>query len=123
MEDIDKITKAYEACKNSFNRKCSECPYDKDCYHDGFHARFVKDAIEMLKLQQLDIQSMRDTMQSMIEGVCVFAGNKQIIVPSIVRCKDCKHRYNDDECPYCNRCGRRDFPNDYWYCADGEKRE
>lgn len=41
----------------------------------------------------------------------------------LVRCKDCKHRYdNDKKCPYCNECGGREYPPDDWFCADGERK-
>ena len=41
----------------------------------------------------------------------------------IVHCKDCKHRFNDEECHICNLCGRLKFPDDDWFCADGEAKD
>lgn len=39
----------------------------------------------------------------------------------IVRCNDCRHRYNNDhKCPFCNECGAKEYPGDDWFCADGE---
>ena len=45
-------------------------------------------------------------------------------VQQLVRCKNCKHRYdNDQKCPFCNECGGRDYPGDNWFCADGEQND
>ena len=44
-------------------------------------------------------------------------------IGEIVRCKDCKFQGDDLNCPYCNLCGKRKFPNDDWYCADGERKK
>ena len=49
--DREKVIKAWECC-NPFNRKCKECPYEKDCYHDGISRHMVADAIAMLKEQE-----------------------------------------------------------------------
>jgi hypothetical protein len=55
--DREKVIKAWECC-NPFNRKCNECPYEKDCYHDGISRHMVADAIAMLKEQENDIHHM-----------------------------------------------------------------
>ena len=49
--DREKVIKAWECC-NPFNRKCNECPYEKDCYHDGISRHMVADAIALLKEQE-----------------------------------------------------------------------
>jgi hypothetical protein len=59
--DREKVIRAWECC-NPFNRKCNECPYEKDCYHDGISRHMVADAVALLKEQE-----------------------------AVVRCKDCKH--------------------------------
>ncbi len=51
MPDRKMVVKAWECC-NPFNRKCNECPYEKDCYHDGISRYMVADAIALLKEQQ-----------------------------------------------------------------------
>lgn len=51
MADIEKVIRAWECCK-PFNRQCKECPYEKDCYHDGVSRHMVDDAITLLKEQQ-----------------------------------------------------------------------
>ena len=49
--DREKVIKAWECC-NPFNRKCNECPYEKDCYHDGISRHMVADALVLLKEQE-----------------------------------------------------------------------
>ena len=49
--DRNKVIKAWECC-NPFNRKCKECPYEKDCYHDSISRNMVADAIAILKEQE-----------------------------------------------------------------------
>jgi len=51
MPDREKVIKAWECC-NPFNRKCKECPYEKDCYHDGVSRHMVADAVALLKEQE-----------------------------------------------------------------------
>lgn len=51
MPDREKVIRAWECC-NPFNRKCNECPYEKDCYHDGISRHMVADAIALLKEQE-----------------------------------------------------------------------
>lgn len=48
--DRERVFRAWECC-NPFNRKCNECPYEKDCYHDGISRHMVADAIALLKEQ------------------------------------------------------------------------
>ena len=48
MPDRERVIKAWECC-NPFNRKCNECPYEKDCYHDGISRHMVADALALLK--------------------------------------------------------------------------
>ena len=53
--DREKVIKAWECC-NPFNRKCKECPYEKDCYHDGISRHMVADAVALLKEQEGQVQ-------------------------------------------------------------------
>ena len=55
MPDREKVIRAWECC-NPFNRKCNECPYEKDCYHDGISRHMVADAIELLKEQEAKLK-------------------------------------------------------------------
>lgn len=51
MPDREKVIKAWDCC-NPFNRKCNECPYEKDCYHDDISRHMVADAVDLLKEQE-----------------------------------------------------------------------
>ena len=48
MANVEDVIKAWDCC-NPYNRKCKECPYEKDCYHDGISRHMVADAITLLK--------------------------------------------------------------------------
>ena len=44
--------------------------------------------------------------------------------PEIIRCKDCKHRDPEDKKCDCGHDIEWQLPrDDYWYCADGERKE
>lgn len=49
--DREKVIKAYECCKNSYNRRCDKCPYEKDCCHDGLPMFVIKKMVALLKEQ------------------------------------------------------------------------
>ena len=49
MHDREKVIKAYECCKNPFDRMCEKCPYEKDCCHDGIPMFVIKKMVELLK--------------------------------------------------------------------------
>lgn len=92
MADMEKVIAGLKCIKGDLVL-CVDCAYSDSNGHGTYSCKAfcVNDAIVLLKEQ-----------------------------PQIVRCKDCKHRYNDNECPYCNECGGRAFPADDWFCADGE---
>ena len=48
---LDKVLKAWECC-DSFNRRCFECPYEDDCFHDNFDRVAIADMVKLLKEQQ-----------------------------------------------------------------------
>ena len=50
MTELDKVIKAWECC-NPFNRRCFECPYDADCFHDSFDRVAIADMVKLLKEQ------------------------------------------------------------------------
>ena len=58
MPDMEKVIKAYECCKNPFDRKCEKCPYEKDCCHDGIPMFVIKKMVELLKEQDKIIQNI-----------------------------------------------------------------
>lgn len=104
MPDREKVIKAWECC-NPFNRKCKECPYEKDCYHDGISRHMVANAISLLKEQEADMIALKNAYKELAEKGSV-----------IVRCKDCKKRYTvlciQEEAGNINN-------QDDWFCADG----
>lgn len=59
MADRENVIKAWECC-NLFNRKCKECPYEKDCYHNGISRHMVADAIALLKEQEERIKKLEE---------------------------------------------------------------
>ena len=48
MEKLEKVIKAWECC-NPLNRRCFECPYDADCFHDSFDRVAIADMVILLK--------------------------------------------------------------------------
>ena len=52
MTDLEKVIKAWECC-NPFNRRCFECPYDADCFHDSFDRVAIADMVKLLKEKQV----------------------------------------------------------------------
>jgi len=49
---VEEINKVYECCKDSFHRRCDECPVTDDCCHDKMPLFVLKYAISLLKEQQ-----------------------------------------------------------------------
>ena len=78
---------------------------------------FAHDALVLLKEQQEEIENLKQTAQSMMEGIVVSQ-------PQIVRCKDCVHFCADnipeDGCGFCELLSRT-YRADH-YCADGKRR-
>ena len=52
MTDQEKIEKAIDCCLKPGIRNCKECPYEKDCYHDGFCDIAMHQVRVMLELQE-----------------------------------------------------------------------
>lgn len=75
------------------------------------------DMYSILKAQQEEIENLRQTCQSMMEGIVVSQ-------PRIVRCKDCKHRDPEDHKCDCGHDIQWQLPRpDDWFCADGKRKE
>lgn len=130
MADREKVIKAYECCKNPFDRKCEKCPYEKDCCHDGIPIFVIKEIVDLLNESRAEIEHLN----RFINGFSRYA------MP-VVRCKDCKHRPKepnletyengfdiefpeDSKCP-CQCSSDRYYswyPDDNWFCAEGERR-
>lgn len=60
MPDREKVIKAYECCKNSYDRICEKCPYEKDCCHDGIPMFVIKKMVALLK-EQDNLLGMQQT--------------------------------------------------------------
>ena len=52
MDDREKVVLAYKCCKNSYDRICEKCPYEKDCCHDGIPMFVIKKMVDLLKEQE-----------------------------------------------------------------------
>ena len=95
MAELDKVIKAWECC-NPLNRRCFECPYDADCFHDSFDRVAIADMVKLLKERQ-----------------------------PIVRCVNCISRIpaKDPDCTVCNNpkspCYQREI-RDSDFCAWGK---
>ena len=55
---LDKVLKAWDCC-DPFNRRCFECPYEDDCFHDGFDRVAIADMVKLLKEQQAEIDRLK----------------------------------------------------------------
>ena len=79
MAELEKVIKAWECC-NPFNRRCFECPYDADCFHDSFDRVAIADMVKLLKEKQAEINKLNGFIN----------GFSRDAVP-VIRCKDCRH--------------------------------
>ena len=62
--DREKVIKAYECCKNSYDRICEKCPYEKDCCHDGIPMFVIKKMVELIKEQEERIKTLEDQLET-----------------------------------------------------------
>lgn len=98
MADREKVIKGLECCKKTDGSDCKNCPYtdENDCvefmamdalellkkneHKDKMYHALEDDwkrLKELLKVQQLDIEALKNTIQGMVEGQCIIAGSKQ----------------------------------------------
>ena len=111
---LDKVLKAWECC-NPFKRRCLECPYEDDCFHDNFDRVAVADMVKLLKEQQEKIDGLLEDLATAIddkESALLMLKEKQ----PIVRCKDCNKRYGYGCKFFLAMLGT----DDDFYCKDGE---
>ena len=66
MDKLEKVIKAWECC-NPFNRRCFECPYDADCFHDNFDRVAIADMVILLKEQQEKIDGLLEELATAID--------------------------------------------------------
>lgn len=58
VDKLEMVIKAWECC-NPFNRRCFECPYEDNCFHDGFDRVAIADMVELLKSQKKEIENLK----------------------------------------------------------------
>ena len=131
MPDREKVVKGLEVCVNRVPGKysCYECPYEND--GNSCEINLTKDALALLKEQC----ELRKTYVEACDDLYAIAKNRV----DVVRCKDCKYRPTQTEppktygfsiefpkgsrCPCeCDDGFYSWYPNDNWFCADGERR-
>lgn len=89
MPDREKVIKAYECCKNSYDRICEKCPYEKDCCHDGIPMFVIKKMVALLKEQEA-VKPIPPTDES-----------------GLWKCGNCNHQlFRCTHQRYCEMCGR-----------------
>ena len=123
--DREKVIKAYECCKNSFDRICEKCPYEKDCCHDGIPMFVIKEMVALLKEQQEYIEYWSAKYDEYGKAYMKVRDERDALLKeqeAVVRCKDCK--YWDYRTEGCTHLTGTLAPivktNPDWYCADSE---
>ena len=76
--DIEKVIKGIDICLQRFH--CGEdCPYYNDA-KSGCMEQLREDALALLKEQQEEIENLKQTAQSMMEGVCLLKEQEAVKV-------------------------------------------
>lgn len=101
---LDKVLKAWECC-NPFNRRCSECPYEDDCFHDNFDRVAIADMVKLLKDQKERIAVLEEEAKTKSTPQKVL--NRKELADLIVgECPLCGALFNNEICPTsCGWCG------------------
>ena len=76
MADREKVMNGLELCEIGSGDRCyeTECPY----YGQGCTEDLKNDILELLKEQEEEIESLKQTAQSMMEGVCLLKEQKPV---------------------------------------------
>lgn len=116
MTDRKKVIKAYECCKNSFNRICEKCPYEKDCCHDGIPMFVIKKMVDLLKEQEKTIKDLLIDIEEKEKPELVNTDDENYAHLPITKCPTCKrpirmyydpcHTFLTKACPYCGKVVR-----------------
>ena len=72
MKDIKKVSQGLECCNQTQEDWCGQCPYYND--FNGCMLELRQEALALIKEQQGQIESLRKTVQNMMEGMVVFRG-------------------------------------------------
>lgn len=104
MTKAEKVKYSIERCISHVPDACRDCAYDAGHPYNECVEMMLKDALELLKSQQSQIEY-----------------TKEFLRQTIVRCKDCNNRGTSD-CPIEELCNGW-IPSDDFFCADGERKE
>ena len=82
--DREKVIKGLDICTNPGTKGCIydmyesaiECPY----VHHGCRVQMEKDALALLKEQKEEIENLKQTAQSMMEGACLLKEHEAVKV-------------------------------------------
>ena len=71
MPDREKVIKGleYHLKELSVGKTCFECPY---CGNNPCEIHLITDALALLKEQEEEIENLKQTAQSMMEGICLL---------------------------------------------------
>lgn len=106
MTDVEIVIKGLEHCTYGDGVNCYGCPYRVLC-EEGDYLVLRKDALELLKAQQLDIEALKNAYNELAEK-----GRP------VVMCKDC--RWYDEKISFCDNCH---LPREQtFFCGDGKRR-
>ena len=120
----DEIVTALRRCATNL---LSECPNCKMYYEANCIVKLKTAAADLIENQQRHIEALMKANDSLKDAIA--RRDKQIedmnhtldkmptidAVP-VVRCKDCKYRFNDSWCEYVD-------DDDNFYCAMGQRKE
>lgn len=119
MPDREKVIKGLEICKER-NYCCPECPYyDRDAEMGCHSNELMADALTLLKEQAEEIENLKQTAQSMMEGICLLKEQE-----AVVHCGDCENFCFDNINPNAGRCMLTNMSHSKtWFCAHGKSEE
>ena len=119
MIDRENVIKAYKCCKNSFDRICEKCPYEKDCCHDGIPMFVIKKMVDLLKEQEdlgTELTNAVELIHKKNERIEKLLKEQKAVVPKVEKaildyqswhyiCGDCGGQIDIHD-NYCRHCGR-----------------
>ena len=119
---LDKVLKAWECC-DPFNRRCFECPYEDDCFHDNFDRVAIADMVKLLKEQQERIKVLEDEETAKNKPMKVIYDMNPMTRLPVSFCPICgyavdRYAYGRSDLPqvFCPYCGQALD----WKDGDGE---
>jgi hypothetical protein len=130
--DRENVIKGLHYCTHTDGVECPNCPYWKD---DDCVETLNADVLTILKEQEEEIENLKQTAQSMMEGICLLkeqnnCENCAVAIEDrqpVVKCEDCKHCYYasnrvpEEQTYVCDKIGIDVLPD--WFCADGERKD